>query len=343
MKYSVLRECIVFSALNLLSITALISQEIDFSSGNTYNSCEITAENILSLVPATPESLISEVHNFCDKDPRILPMLSGTDWYEKDRNFNRAPLTVTSREDAIYTSFWGSRREYSKTLGNKSNYNFVLPLNSEWLIKASGGGNRRENINSYFGHEYGTALSQEQIERFILECGKTYQTVSRMAYWLRSKEIKNKLNLNRVGVPKKYLVRLPNRSAHIDDTNYVVVAKNIAGAVPITQTDLPRDPEVIKQLTQWIGYSAAWSVNPENILAHENKAWVVDLEQPNVHKPTDFFHKNIEIHRSNVLHGWNELETNIIVPYGETHAVDMSQILEEKKRIQEQIQQTWTN
>jgi hypothetical protein len=336
----------------ILSQNLIVSaDEIDFNSINTYKGQEITAENILELAPKPPLALENKVQKFLRERPRVAHILSGADYYKTIGSSDKAPysldLSQNSPDTPIIAGYFGPIKNALHAAGihNWRGQNFVIPLD-DTIIKASGFSNRRENINAYLRQtdptqSYGKSITPAQLEKFKNEVGQTtYQTISRIAYWLRIKEIKAALNLDRICVPDKYLIRIPGRPAEVNDTNYVVGEAALRGAKPFDQTDLVEDPEVILQLMQVIGYANLWDINSNNILALNGQACIVDTEQPNVAVPTNFFLKDLKGQKGIGRHGWCELGNNIIQPYGEQHPeCDLTQVKTLKKLMEESIQQ----
>lgn len=327
-----------------------LSNEIDYNSGNTYQGQEITAENILQLIPEPPHELEAKVQTYLKQKPILANIISGADYYNKIMFFDKAPFTLDFQPDTpdrpIVDLYFKTMESYIRQAGlpTKPGQNFVIPL-GDHIIKASGFFNRRENINAYLRQTdptqtHGKTILPAQLEKFNKEVGKTYQTISRVAYWLRLKELKETLNLDRICLPDKYLVHIPGRPLQVDDTNYVVAETALDDAVPFDQTDLAQDPEVIQQLTQAIGYAHLWDINSRNILVSGDKACIVDTEQPNVGVPTKFFLKDLKGKKGEHRGGWDELETNIIRPYAKSHPdIDLSKVRAVKHLIEESIKQ----
>ena len=358
MKYIVVMSLIALSFSGLQAslggaststLPAAPAQDLDFGSTNTYKGKQITAENILELAPQAPADVKAQVDEFLTKNLILSNILSGESYYQKIMFYPKAPFSIAFSQPGdvdkeLQQLYFGSMSQKLKTIWgiNKPNIgsNFVIPM-GDWFVKVSGFSNRRENIINELGLPYGSNITQANLEKFKAGMGKTYQTISRMAYWLRAKEAKEKLKLNRICLPQEYLVHIPGRPTQVDDTNYVIIEEKIKNAKPITQTDLATDPEVIEQLVQLIGYAALWDINPNNILANEDMTCTVDLEQPNVYNPSNFFDKNTGLHRAFMEQGWKELEDNIIKPAAAAQKKDVKDLLEEKKLMQESIKQSW--
>lgn len=322
------------------------TEKLNFASTNTYKGEIINAESILRLAPHAPEDVVRLTQGYLLQRPKAARYFSGQVYYQKVPGYDKAPFAINLEQEAsLKEAFFGERKRQMDAEGvinRVGGPNFVIDLNPNWLLKVSGFGNRRENINKEQSpaesYAWGSSVSQDALDAFIKKGGKTYQTISRMAYWLRAKEAQTVLGLDRICLPEQYLVHIPDRPEHVDDTNYVIVEQTITGAKPLTETPLACDPEIISQLTQIIGYTALWDINPNNILASNNNACIVDTEQPNNHKPSDFFMEDADVFRSNVGHGWAELTQNIIL---KASCVNQEALLARKREIEEDIKKSW--
>lgn len=361
MKFIVMVGALLFS-YNIYASQALVKiksteagckvkaeQALDFASANTYYGQEITPENIIQLAPKIESEVTAIVENFLIKNNPLGNILSGASYYNPILFYDKVPFTLdfaqqTADQEAKQAYFGTMRATFTKLgLNLKPGANYIIDLNDAWIIKASGFSNRLNNINLQVGNKYGSNITSQQLAEFkrMTDGGKTYQTISRLAYWLRAQEAKEKLGLDRICLPKQYLVHIPGRPHIVEDTNYVIVEEKIRDTKPLTDTPLAGDPEVIQQLTQLIGYTALWDINANNLLVKGNQVCIIDTEQPSVHKPLDFFHKDMSVHRDNVGHGWGELESHIIKPYGQTHQKDVTELLELKNAVQMSIQNAW--
>lgn len=344
--FFVIQDCIKAQEVSRELRTETPEETTDFASSNTYHGDAITAENILQIAPRVPQEIAALVENFLTKNKPLGNILSGVSYYKPILFYDKAPFALDfssqhADSDPKQVYFGATLNAFAKLkLNLKPGPNYILQISNDWILKASGFSNRRENINAQVGNPYGATVTTDQLEKFKSLIGKTFQTISRMAYWLRAQEAIEKFGLNRICLPKEYLVHIPDRPAVIEDANYVIVEEKITGK-PIMDTDLAGDPEVIRQLTQLIGYTALWDINQSNVIVLGNRVCIVDMEQPNVHKPLDFFHKDISIHRSNVIHGWEVLENTIIKPYAQRHNKNVKELLDVKRAAQKRIQDSW--
>jgi hypothetical protein len=264
----------------------------------------IDKNNILQLAPAVPREVKEAVDQFFSQKPTMVNVLSGVSYTRILPGTSHAPFSMNfqalSSDDTrlffepLKQNLTAAGINVSEGVHGKISMlqNFTLPLNDTWLIKASGLLNRRANILHEMGlnnsdHE----LPQAELDDFMLHHdGQTFQTLSRMAYWLRLKNCKEtaKNPLNHIGLQEKYLVHIPKRPDFAADTNYVVVAQKIQNAQPITKTTLLENPAVVAQVTYAICGASLWDINENNVVAADNKVYFIDTEQPNCWPPSKF-------------------------------------------------------
>jgi len=264
---------------------------------------EITIDNILELAPAMPEQVKTIIENFFNQHPKLLPLLSGSAYYEQLPKTDHAPFSMnfnkpSSKDKKFFSTMKKAssdveakilKRKY-KALYN----NLVINVDGRWLIKTSSLFNRRANIYHEMGLKHSSSkLPKTELEKFITtKGGRTFQTISRMIYWLRARQAQELLHLDRIYLPQKYFMHIPGRPTIIDDTNYVVVAEKIAGARPILETNLLDDREIVAQLTHVIINASLFDIHGDNVLAKNGQACLIDFEQPNSCKPSEFGRKN---------------------------------------------------
>lgn len=142
-------------------------------------------------------------------------------------------------------------------------------------------------------------LPQAQLDQFIKEFGpRTYQTISRMPYWLMIQEAIEKLNLKRIKLPKMYLVHIPGRPVEVNDSNYVIVEENIGGRISgsqryVHETEmLMNDPEVKHEFEMVKKYADLWDNSAANYHVNNGTLYPIDTEQPNNQRPSNFFWKD---------------------------------------------------
>lgn len=263
---------------------------------------EITTETLLELAPPMPKNLKLSIEKYLEQHPEISLIISG-EYYHTLPGAHHAPLSMNfkrpSRKDKKF--FSAAKKSASGIQPNivKNNYhalrnNLVINVDGHWLIKASSLFNRRSNILNEMGlHNHRSKLPKEKLKEFMrTKGGRTFQTISRMVYWLRAKQAQEALHLDRICLPEKYLMHIPGRPTTLDDSNYVIVAEKLSGALPILQTNLLGDKEVVAQLTHIILRASLFDIHNDNVLAQNGKACLIDFEQPSSYKPSEFGRKN---------------------------------------------------
>jgi len=334
----ILRILLVFALLNG-SIQAF---KADFASTNTITTTTpITVDTILTLSPHAPMWLKQEVQEWLTGHPRLTEYLSGAKDFHSKKRFGGPTMAQSPEKRNQY--FLKAKSDFAKagypTLSQSVNW--IIHINDDWLIKASGEPNRHENINSYLGQKYGAQITVKQLKKFNKEIGVTYQTISRIAYGMRAREVIQQENLS-IKVPPMYLIHIPGRPKKLADANYVVAEEFIQGQFEYLESSaFAVDTKTILDLTKLIGYTGLWSLGKNIIVSNNKDIYFVDLEQPNVHNPKDFFHKNSAVHRSNIEHGFAGLENSIIKPYATKHNIDITGLLKDMHALQDKIRATW--
>ena len=115
---------------------------------------------------------------------------------------------------------------------------------------------------------------------------KTYQGVSRMAYWLAAQQFIKQSKISSVVFPDTYLVHIPGRPHDLSDKNYVVVEKVQSKLQDVTALT----KEERNDVRQIIEATALFELTNGGLKRDENgKLVMFDLEQPNNSNPKDFF------------------------------------------------------
>lgn len=281
-------------------MTTLLAASVAPAPQPVKRSKDITVETILELAPVMPEHLKKQIEEFFRLHSKIVSIVSGESYYHTLPGTHHAPLSMNfdrrSRRDRKF--FSTAKKSLSDVKSNiiKENYhallnNLVIEVaGGHWLIKTSSLFNRRANILHEMGLDHGSSkLPPAKLKEFVrTKGGRTFQTISRMVYWLRAKHAQEELHLDRICLPLKYLMHIPGRPTVIDDTNYVVVAEKLSGVVPILETNLLGDKEVVAQLTHIIIRASLYDIHNNNVLAKDGKACLIDFEQPNACKPSEF-------------------------------------------------------
>lgn len=297
----------IWVLVSVVQIMVTYAAELnDISCSFTYGGQAMNADNILQFSPKAPAELEQKVESFFQVRPELVSIFTGLAYYDKLQNgkapyaFNfGGPLDLHMRAflDGMYFSLQRSNAGISIPEGqqryNRVLSNFTAFIGNDWVIKSSGFLNRRANILHEMGQDNrDPELPQAKLDQFIAQQGKnTYQTVSRMPYWLMVKEAIEKFKLDRIALPKMYLVRMPGRPAVVNDSNYVIVEENTGGRQLDKATDL-LDPELNRQYEIAVKYADLWDNSEPNFRIKDGVIYPVDTEQPNNQRPSNFFWKD---------------------------------------------------
>jgi hypothetical protein len=299
-KMLLVRICAIFLAITVMSFEVLAQEAM-----NTYKGQAITAQNIVELAPKVPVEVNKMVQDWLRQRPDLIYVFSGESYYNMIPFYNKAPFAINfGNLDAQSKSYLELMRLALERGGQKfpqsgPGYsamlqNFTLLITSQWYLKVSGFFNRRANIQHEMGkNNRDLEFPQELLEQFITKYGKvTYQTISRLAYWLRIKEAREKFNLDRIGQTQMYLVHMPGRPTEVNDMNYVIVEENLGDSKFMHETDMLKDPETKRQFDKMYQYAVLWDPSPQNYKVKDNKIYCVDTEQANAQPPSNFFLKD---------------------------------------------------
>jgi len=270
---------------------------------NTYNGQLIDSKSIINLGPQAPQEVQQVAAQLVAQHPQLVDALLGYDSLTGDIK----PLMVKAKAQLAQDG-----------IVNKSNWNYVFALRNspDWLVKIAGPANRDENISVLAHHVsgapyyYGRPLAKGDADAVLLEhlsddefdqeikdqkpvinkdAHKTFQTISRYAYYLAFLNAQKQHGFKHVTVPETYLVHIPGRPTDVSDRNYMVVERQITGGPVETLTH--EEAEEAETAIKEIGLFQAkrddfWKE------ASTGKLVLLDMEQPNNSNPRDFFHKN---------------------------------------------------
>ena len=176
-------------------------------------------------------------------------------------------------------------------------------------------------INAYSTSPEGAAREAafENIKRFRAERFaeyqrnpvKTYQGISRAAYYILLKETQEQEDLNDIYVPKTNIVAFTGKEneTHVSDTSHFVVEEYLEDLHSMTPEVL-RDlsPITIVQILKAIKGAYLWSIGGNlGVRADEKTVVLHDLEQPDCMSPQNFILKNSERAQIDAAIGMHEL------------------------------------
>lgn len=177
------------------------------------------------------------------------------------------------------------------------------------IAKIAGPANRFMNVKMGKGLRYNDPVTVQILKEILSGETPTYQTASRMATYLVLKDLIERNDLQHIAVPKTYLISYGDTGA-VDDNVAIVVSEKIpAGAEPVTPKNLAKvSSAMIKDFVRAIAVGGLWSSwGDGNLFVDGDKLYIVDLEQPNNSKPSDFFHQSKAKYHSDVWVGIDKL------------------------------------
>jgi hypothetical protein len=171
--------------------------------------------------------------------------------------------------------------------------------------------NRVSNMFAITQKKCPDVLCDQKLE----EQPETYQGISRLTHYLRALEAKSTFNLDKIRLPRTYLIGLKSDlPTKANDETSVIVQEKVHNARPVCevigQIAGIISEEAVKQVFIMTVYAGLWDL--EKNLLIDTSVWpymfvISDLEQPNGSNPHDFFHKNEGKVFSNIRSGINHL------------------------------------
>jgi len=186
-----------------------------------------------------------------------------------------------------------------ENLGSTGNYIFEVP-NANCLIKIAGLPNRVCTLIKSTGTDPYDKSGLQKLDLNKIEHVSTYQTISRIAYFLSMMNVLNDKGLvkHQIIVPKTYLLPIPGRANTVSDDNFFVVQEKIPNLRPLDLSDLAKMKDKDLQQTLKELYAIAqtgvfWNVKADSLMSN-NKGNIIplDFEQPNNSDPRQFFNKD---------------------------------------------------
>ncbi len=276
----------------------------------------LTHEDRVSRI--TPQTIIGMLAPLSSEQDRIV-----RSWTHENAWILAQLVEISSFND--FPAIYKANTEQLEAIGVKnlgtSNYDFQIP-GSAVIAKVSGMATRRQNIiagqdqmtesnnliNAYSTSLEGAAREAafENIKRFRTQRFaeyqrnpvKTYQGISRAAYYILLKETQEQENLNDIYVPQTNIVAFTGKEdeSHVSDESHFVVEEYLEDLQKMTPEVL-RDlsPKTIVQILKAINGASLWSIGGNlGVRADEKTVVLHDLEQPDCMSPQNFVLKNKE-------------------------------------------------
>jgi hypothetical protein len=274
---------------------------------NTYKSIPIEPGTILALAPKVPKKIKRSVLKWVENHKDILKQLLA----------NNYPFSKCKRKRE-------ADNELLRLYGivNWSQWNYIMPLTvyeeQDYCIQLSGPIIRRGNIATYNGTCCDDMVAEDIDALTIIP---TYQTLSRLAYYLRFVEFCQRERPSSLATLPTYVLYVPWATGNrCDDEHIIIIQKVLRNGVQLdlsgklynlTNTELT---ELFK-MVKYVGY---WDNFKKNIFTVNGMLYILDLEQPGNSSPLDFFHKNRSKYEWNTVGGIKEI-ADLIRPHSEQY------------------------
>ncbi|HLJ31505.1 MAG TPA: hypothetical protein VKU36_03655 [Candidatus Babeliales bacterium] len=291
-----MKRIILLSFIFAVNVHAM---EVEHYSPSTYKGKEITPISLLKLSPKMPHQLKKETDLCLDKYGDFIIQLVTTPH----------PLTHENRKQKTKDNF-AIIKEYEDKgeVKNVSTFNYVLhftdfprftvPINrwgsrmAYWMY-ASGQGNVLDpNFNA------------DSVDCSKFEYMPTYQHCSRVAHYLRLKEIIKKKNFKHFQTTPTYLKHIPGKPELLADENYIVIQEWIPGLKELNHMSAEEQKEIrknipfeaLKEIHEGIIYAALWNIRGNLSVDGVTPYYyyLVNLEEPFNHKPQFFYFQGEE-------------------------------------------------
>jgi hypothetical protein len=264
---------------------------------NTYKGVPITPQSLLELAPQTPEDLLEQVGQCMEKHHNFISSLVTTPH----------PLTHRALKKKTTDNFALIAQYEEKNIAkNHSLFNYVLRFNEHPTFSMPI--NRWGSRVAYwiYASDQGNVLNGNLNDNFdcsLIEYIPSYQHCSRLAHYLRVKEVAEKKNFQVLRPTPTYITHIPGKANELSDENYVVVQewindfqeiKNLPERQRITiKGNMSFD--IIKELYEATVYAALWDIASNlGVDKHSCYLHIADLEEPFNHKPQFFYFQGEE-------------------------------------------------
>lgn len=215
---------------------------------------------------------------------------------------------------------YGIKKSPFQNLSKAFNYIFEIQ-GTKYVTQISGRLSRVHNllIANHFPHD---RVPDQLCEALIRDKVPTYQTVSRFAGYLRAYEANSKFHLDKVKLPRTYLIGLYEDSPElVNDDNSIIIQEKVADEIGnlnlflnarneaqkekkekilILVASLNQDqkallisPEHVRQIAILAISSSLWDMHDNLLFDADSREFVyTDFEQPDNSNPTEFYLKN---------------------------------------------------
>lgn len=151
-------------------------------------------------------------------------------------------------------------------------------------------------------------------DQVIVKQSATYQTVSRVAHYLRAIEAIEKFGLNSVIVPKTYLIgKDKDEHNEVNDNNSIVIQEKLKKTVIPVRENVDKlvsgiSPKMVEEFLILVVYADLWDLEANLLFDIQSGKFVIsDLEQPGGSNPSEFFQKNMTHVLRQIRSGINQI------------------------------------
>jgi len=297
---AILPGCNIFNWIKKKVSTPILQakQTLTAQVPNIYKGNPITVDNIY---------ILSSEYSPIPSQARI----KLDEWFAQDDNKRLLKQLLQFKFDDEHAFENKSRQDnqhiQQENIKNKSSYNYVFKVpNLNYYIKIAGPENRARSAlmerGIWPGQQPTSSIRNEVLSGRI----KTYQTTSRMAYFLILQELKRTQGLEHIATQDTHLIYYPGSSGMPNDDNVFIVQKALPNnAQKLTGEKLKiLSNDMLEDLIYAIMGAGLWSIKDNIFIDNKGKIlYLVDLEQPNNSAPKNFFYKDAVRYYGNINAG----------------------------------------
>lgn len=284
----------------------------------TYNSLQITSENILNFAQGMPDYVRIGINKWLNENAEAIKYIM-----HRRNALSQVRQEMTENNEMLKKS----------SLENWSKWNYTIPVSikeeNDYCIQISGPLIRLGNIAAYNKTFWEDVKEKSGIEGInALPTVPTFQSASRLAHYLRLQEffsIEKKhqdAHQNAEGfllnTMPLYALMVPwSNSNSSDDENLIIVQEVLKGPKILLKDANKKGTltnDQISQLFRMVKYVGFWSDLTSNIFVQNDKLYTFDFEQPGNSNPEDFFQKNLAKYHWNLTGAIKGIMDEFIIP-----------------------------
>jgi hypothetical protein len=282
-----------------------MDDQMNFSH-NTYQGRVITPDSLLELAPKMSDNLEKQTNGCMEKYHGLINSLVST-----PHPLTREKIGEKKQKDIDLIKESNQRGD----LKNLGAFNYVLRFSDEDYRGFTVPINKWGSRVAYwvYASDQGSVLDPKFSRNF--DCSKienlpSYQHCSRVAHYLRLKELVERQNFQFFKPTPTYLKHVSGKSKELSDENYVVVQKwepdfKEVSSLPKEEQQLVREnirPEALQEMHAAIVYAALWNFSGHwAVNSNQSEYYMPNLEEPFNHKPQFFFFQGEEGTRKYVM------------------------------------------